>query len=139
VANELENIMKSTNNRNNSELASRIFSFLEEKYIYTSWFVMVSDGNETETNYLTSEQASPTRIHTATYNGTFAAAVPFLTKIGDVVYILDLFPYLKSTVYLGDSDCAVGSYLYSRMAKWLRYSSLDNCPSEKKFEDTNFC
>ena len=58
MANELENVMKSTTKRNNSESAGRILSFLEEKYIFTSWFVMVSDGNETEIDYVQASKSN---------------------------------------------------------------------------------
>jgi hypothetical protein len=116
-------------------IARNIFDFLGEKYVYTNWFVMVSEGSS-ELDLLSYTNT----VHNVSVNGTYAVAIPFPKQVETEKqnYLIDLIKYLNSTVYVEDSKCVVGRFLFNRISKWVKKLSPNECGG-RIVEKQEFC
>jgi hypothetical protein len=137
VKEEMAELIKSIGamDKRNDFVARKIFEFLKDKYIYTNWFVMASEGSS-EFDLLSYTNT----VHIVSVNGTYAVAIPFPKKVESEKenYLIDLIKYLNSTVYVEDSKCVVGRFLFNRMSKWVKRLSLNECVG-RKVENQEFC
>ena len=142
---EMINIIKEQSCGNNAKLSQIIYNFLEQKYVYRHWFLMVFDGNvdfilEQEPAGLLSVDSltSTNKIHHVQYLNKHAVAVPFNKRARDVFYGGSI-EKLKSMLYDEDPVCAVEKFISKRISQWLGYISYGNCPNVKKVKSQLFC